>query len=216
MTSETPPGVKPYRIVVGIDYADTGDAALHEALRIHTGRDGTELHLVHVLKPAVGTSLRSGAMDALLDELEKEPAKLRAYIEKRSPDMHDAGEVTLKMHVRAGSPEEAIEQLAVDVDADLIVVGTHHREGLARLTVGNTAEALLRIAHTPVLVVRPKDPTYVPEKAAIEPLCPDCAKAREASNGQQLWCEYHGRPRPMRHGYMSSEVFHFGSRRAGI
>jgi nucleotide-binding universal stress UspA family protein len=39
--------------------------------------------------------------------------------------------------------------------ADLIVMGTHGRRGVGRLVLGSTAEAVLRLAPAPVLLVRP-------------------------------------------------------------
>ena len=58
-------------------------------------------------------------------------------------------------HIRIGEPAEAIHQVAVDVDADLIVVGTHGQKPKSLLT--SVAEELVRTAHVPVLVARPKE-----------------------------------------------------------
>ena len=38
--------------------------------------------------------------------------------------------------------------------ADLIVIGTHGRRGIARLVLGSDAEQILRLARVPVLLVR--------------------------------------------------------------
>jgi hypothetical protein len=50
-------------------------------------------------------------------------------------------------------------QMAVDYDADLMVVGTHGRRGVERMMLGSVAEELVRKARCPVLVARPKDYT---------------------------------------------------------
>ena len=55
-----------------------------------------------------------------------------------------------------GRPESQIHQLAEDVAADLIVVGSHGRQGLA-LILGSTANGVLHGAHCDVLAVRVGD-----------------------------------------------------------
>ncbi|MDQ2858523.1 MAG: universal stress protein [Candidatus Eremiobacteraeota bacterium] len=53
-----------------------------------------------------------------------------------------------------GEPIEQLLQVAGDTQADLIVIGTHGRKGLARVYVGSVAEGILRRSSVPVLVVR--------------------------------------------------------------
>jgi nucleotide-binding universal stress UspA family protein len=57
--------------------------------------------------------------------------------------------------VRFGDAGDAIAQLASDIEADLVVVGTHGHRGLERLLLGSVAENVVRLAPCPVLVVRP-------------------------------------------------------------
>jgi nucleotide-binding universal stress UspA family protein len=59
--------------------------------------------------------------------------------------------------VRLGSPAQELIELANLLDADLVVVGTHGRTGLGRLLVGSVAEAAVKKARCPVLVVREKN-----------------------------------------------------------
>ena len=51
---------------------------------------------------------------------------------------------------------DAIVLYADEVDADLIIMGTHGRSGFDRLTLGSTAERVLRLAPCPVLTIGPK------------------------------------------------------------
>jgi nucleotide-binding universal stress UspA family protein len=64
--------------------------------------------------------------------------------------------LAVRMHVRVGTPADEIVALAKELDADLIVVGTHGRRGVRRLLLGSVARAILRHAGCPVLVVRQK------------------------------------------------------------
>ncbi|HEX7451222.1 MAG TPA: universal stress protein [Polyangiaceae bacterium] len=62
----------------------------------------------------------------------------------------------LVTHIRADDPGHQIAQLASEVAADLLVIGTHDRHGLPRLLLGSVAETVGRLAPCSVLVVRPK------------------------------------------------------------
>jgi nucleotide-binding universal stress UspA family protein len=53
-----------------------------------------------------------------------------------------------------GDPAGEIVRLAADEDAEMIVLGTHGRSGLARVLMGSVAESVVRRALCPVLVYR--------------------------------------------------------------
>ena len=53
-----------------------------------------------------------------------------------------------------GDAVDEILGIAEQQKADMIVLGTHGRSGLARLFLGSVAEGVLRRAHVPVTVVR--------------------------------------------------------------
>lgn len=60
-------------------------------------------------------------------------------------------------YVPVGKPAEEIAKAAAAWPADVIVVGSHGRGGLKRVLLGSVAEAVLRRAPCPVLVVRSPD-----------------------------------------------------------
>jgi nucleotide-binding universal stress UspA family protein len=102
-------------------------------------------------------------------------------------------------HVRFDAIADEIAQLAADLEADLVVVGTHGRRGLSRVLLGSSAEATVRLAPCPVLVVRPKS---LPDPGpAIEPPCPLCVEARRESHGSEMWCQQHRERHGQRHTY---------------
>jgi nucleotide-binding universal stress UspA family protein len=55
-----------------------------------------------------------------------------------------------------GHAADVIEKLATEWSAELIVIGSHGRGGLGRALLGNVADAVVRRAPYPVLVVRGK------------------------------------------------------------
>jgi nucleotide-binding universal stress UspA family protein len=114
-------------------------------------------------------------------------------------------------HLAAGSPSKQILQLAIDLQADVILVGTHGRTGVRRMLLGSVAETVARKASCPVIVVRPKDyHAFVPPE--IEPACPDCLRVQTESGGARLWCDRHSERHPRVHvHYELPEGFALGS-----
>src|SRR5690606_23485482 len=118
--------------------------------------------------------------------------KLEAYVGSRLSTWQTNTSRTFSRcvtYLSTDYPAQAVIQLANDLEADMVVVGTHGRQGFRRFLLGSVAEGVVRTAHCPVLVVRPEDQNArVPE---IEPPCPKCIEARNASGGEQLWCDQH-------------------------
>jgi nucleotide-binding universal stress UspA family protein len=118
----------------------------------------SELHVTHVIwtEPNSNDATRISQM---ADELPQRIEDLRAHLETAcgAPWVVESSTQAAVLHVRIGSPAQALVQVAVDVDADMIVVGTHGRAGIEKMVLGSVAQELTRIAPVPVLVARPKD-----------------------------------------------------------
>lgn len=146
------------RVVVGVDLSETGDNALREAMRLCRQLSDSELHAVNVIRTERELH-NAKRIDHLSNEFRIRIDQLRGHVELICAPPKDAEPFTLEtiLHLRLGDPASALHQVAVDVDADLIVVGTHARRGVAKLILGSVAESLLRTAHLPVLIAHPKD-----------------------------------------------------------
>jgi nucleotide-binding universal stress UspA family protein len=75
--------------------------------------------------------------------------RLREFVEALPPG------APIEQKVRIGPPGKEISDEAAEWQADLIVVGTHARIGIARAILGSVAESVVRDAHCSVLVVPP-------------------------------------------------------------
>ena len=127
-------------------------------------------------------------------------ALVERYVEQRRQAFQGSlDSVRLRAHLRLEAPAHELAQIAADLEADLVVVGTHGRRGIARLLLGSVAEAVVRLAPCPVLVVRPKAlPEQLPR---IEPPCPECLETRRATAGEEYWCAQHRERHGQRHTY---------------
>ena len=110
---------------------------------------GAELHIVHVIEPI---SLAYGGdmpMDlSTVQEQIQEQAK--SHLELFANRLGISQD---QQHLIFGRPESEIHQVADKYDADVIVVGSHGKHGLA-LLLGSTANGVLHGANRDVLAVR--------------------------------------------------------------
>ena len=143
-------------IVVAHDFSEHADIALGIAVELAVELDA-DLHLLHVLQPpsyAYGSELYVGGplhygLGGQKDLRQASEFQLRAL----SEGIPSFGR-PVSCHVVVGvRTAEAIDLEAVQLGADLIVMGTHGRTGLAHLLLGSVAEATLRRAPCPVLTV---------------------------------------------------------------
>ena len=139
----------PYRkVLVAIDCSDESAEVLSRAAGVQEGTDG-ELHLIHVIEPL---ALAYGA-DVPMDVTDLQSGLVK---QARDTALEYAGHYRIpesRIHVELGSIEKTILDKADDIGADLIVVGSHTRSGLA-LLLGSTARGLVPGAHCDVLAVK--------------------------------------------------------------
>jgi nucleotide-binding universal stress UspA family protein len=136
-------------IVLGLDGSDMSDRAIPVAQEL-AQKDGARIEVVHVRELMAG---RAGGYPVYPNEDELE-AKVRRQVE----ELNGAGTkaslhlVTTFTH----GPAHAIADIAEEVDADLIAVGTRGHAPVAGLLLGSVTERLLHISPCPVLAVPPE------------------------------------------------------------
>ena len=204
-----PNSEKPYLIVVGVDYSEAGNLALDQALELASARPNAEVHIVNVVRLYGNQALMDAPVTAGLSAVSLADAnqQLNAYVQLRQQahvagNARAAGSPVLRViaHLRVEAPAQEIAQIASDLEADLVVVGTHGRRGLSRLLLGSVAEAVVRLAPCPVFVVRPKA-LPAADGPKIAPPCPLCVETRVATAGKEYWCEQHRAHHGQRHTY---------------
>jgi nucleotide-binding universal stress UspA family protein len=121
-----------------------------EALRkaIELASDPTLVHCLHVLPFIIPTE--PGVAWGVAEDGERMKQALES-MEKQLPEREFG-----KLHIdaRFGEPGSVVAERARELDAELIVVGSHGRSGLVRLMLGSVAEQVTRLAPCPVLVVK--------------------------------------------------------------
>lgn len=197
---------KPYIIVVGADFSEASELAVQKAFELGAQQPRAEVHLVNVVQtygPQVAYEMPVDSSALAVLTLAEARSRFGRYVdeayERYLKENRSKPVERVVGHVRFDAIADELSQLAADLEADLVVVGTHGRRGLSRVLLGSSAEATVRLAPCPVLVVRPKAVPEAPPR--IEPPCPRCVEARRATNGSEMWCEQHRERHGQRHTY---------------
>ena len=136
------------KILVPLDRSAFAEQALGRAAAIARA-SGASIDLILVHEP-FGVSFFDNAAsetDTLLGE--------QRYIERMAAEVCAGSSLTVTAGVHRGSASEVICDRAREVGADLIVMTSHGRTGLARMWLGSVADAVVRNSPVPVLVLRP-------------------------------------------------------------
>lgn len=140
----------PRSIVVGTDGSQPAERALEEALAI-AARDDAELHIVTAFPdPAlIRERITSGATAAPVNLSQVADSVLNRAVERAN-----AKGVRAQTHASESEPAEAILQLASEVNADLIVVGSRGLSGIQRFLLGSVSAKVSEHASCSVMIVR--------------------------------------------------------------
>ena len=156
------------RILVPYDFSDAATAALEVAADLATRHGGT-LTVVHAIAPVYPVSAFAGAGELPVwippDDLRGEA---RARLEKEVARVVGRRRVrSVTCRVVIGDPHRCILDAARR--ADVIVMATLGRTGLAHLVIGSVAEKIVRHSPVPVLTLRPRASRRALRSAAAKP-----------------------------------------------
>ena len=165
----------PNRILLALNGSPMDAVAILEAKRLAAG--GADVHLLHVVpsrgvpagSPLLGSASiepvpvgATGASGHVTGRLPAPPGGRddgESWIQQQTAGYlsrlrRELGDIHGQEIVRTGDPADALLDVALAFNIDLIVMSTHARSGLARWFLGSTAETVLRRSQLPVLLVR--------------------------------------------------------------
>jgi universal stress protein A len=142
------------KILAAVDLTDEATQVLKQANEV-TKQNGSELSLIVVVKPInqvySGFDVAALSADAAMIEADAvKQAQKRIAEHAKSLGIPDK-----RTYVGRGNPAHEIREMAAELGADLIVLGTHGRHGLG-LLLGSTASGVLHGCPCDVLTVRIK------------------------------------------------------------
>ena len=155
----------PYRTVLAaVDPMGAGDDDVSARLIMDLAsslaeRESARLSVVHAWRLVGESMLRSGRARLSQTEVDQliqgtrdhHRDRLQALLSPYGMDVADS-----VVHLVHGEPAPSIRALSLELDVDLVVMGTVGRSGVPGLIIGNTAEELLQSTQASVLAVKPE------------------------------------------------------------
>lgn len=137
------------RILVAVDLDPTADPLLVKRAQALANISNSTIYLVHVIEPlnSYGNSYDYPMMDNAEIEISDE------HRSQLTEEANKLGIPTENLILSFGFPDKVVAEQAKQLKADLIVVGTHNRHGLASLFASNTADGINKHATCDLLVV---------------------------------------------------------------
>lgn len=143
-------------IMVPTDFSDHAMQALRLAISLARSH-GARITLVHVGVAPLGiyeVEPYAVSMNATLVSMHEEMAREQKHVLDRIARAEIPDDVPWRAITLDGFPPEEIVRCAEKEKADLIVMATHGRTGIARAFLGSVTERVLRASPVPVLVTR--------------------------------------------------------------
>ena len=153
-----------HRILLPTDFSGCANYALPYAAAIARATNATII-CVHVVEPVVPTVGYSGLAEPM--PIADVSEQLEDSAERELPKLAECEEcagLNIEEVIVHGDAAAEIVRVAGEREVDLIVISSHGRTGLGRIIFGSTAEAVVRHAICPVLVVKPPPQEEEPEK----------------------------------------------------
>ena len=139
----------PKILLVATDFSECAEQALDYAVAL-AGKLDAKIHLLNVIGipamgiPEVGVAVTNTLLESTVGAHQAELDKLARR----------CAPVNIETVLRTGDARDVIIDLAREIGADLIVMGTHGRRGVRRALIGSIAESVVRTAPCPVLTIR--------------------------------------------------------------
>jgi nucleotide-binding universal stress UspA family protein len=156
----------PTKVLLATDGSEDAALAARAAADI-SKETGSELHVVHVLPqfpryayPGVTPQVYSYVLDQTLREA-------RDLLDEQVKRIKDSDARVAETHVRRGPATDEVLDLAEDLEAGLIVVGSRGLGPVKRLVVGSVSEGVVQGATRPVLVLRGGQSAWPPERSIV-------------------------------------------------
>ncbi|AOS83943.1 universal stress protein UspA [Chlorobaculum limnaeum] len=146
-------------ILCPMDFSDASKNAYRYACEFAKSM-GSKVILLNVIEP------RPIAAEMSLNYIPLEEDLAAAAREDFIPMVKEAetAGIDVSADVTIGLPAESILQHVAELDVNLLIMGSHGKTGLSRLLMGSVAEAVIRKAAVPVLIVKANEKEFISEE----------------------------------------------------
>jgi universal stress protein E len=143
------------RVLAAVDMSDISAHAVRSARALGFS-EYAHLTVVHAFEALAKGKLfmadvpKERIDDYVAQERQRASAELATFLQSQ-----EVGGGVWSRRVEEGEPLRIISAVATEIDADLLVIGTHGRTGIAKVLLGSVAEQVLRTLNVDILAVPP-------------------------------------------------------------
>jgi nucleotide-binding universal stress UspA family protein len=149
----------PDKVLLATDGSEDAASAARAASDICT-KAGSELHLIHVWHTIPSIRFKS----FIREQLQQEGRRL---LDEQTTKIKDTYCTTCEAHLREGRPAEEIVDLAEEIGADLVAVGSRGLGQVGRFLLGSVTEAVVHNAPCPILLMRGGEDAWLPTQVVF-------------------------------------------------
>ena len=156
-------------ILVPLDFSETSLNALDTAITI-AKRQESKITLLNVVDSSIMFGLKGvyyiseKTLDSLINVSALMLNPLLATLQKKH-------QLDCSSEIKVGLVPQSIVKTALDIDADLIIMGTHGASGFREFFMGSTAQNVIKISSCPVLTI-PSNRKWLNFKTILFPIRP--------------------------------------------
>ncbi|HKR03232.1 MAG TPA: universal stress protein [Bacteroidia bacterium] len=152
------------KILVPIDFSDQSLIALKQSYNL-ARLTKSEILLIYVLDEDFIKSLEHIFTDKSYEDPVRDQVQLR--LDKLADEVHNEAGVKVNTTIRKGKIYEEIVNVAKEIDAKFIIMGTHGNIGLKKKFLGSNASRVIKEASCPVITIKGKKHHYGCKKIVL-------------------------------------------------
>lgn len=148
------------KVLIALDYNQSAQKVAEMGYEIAHSM-GAEITIMHVMvdpiyysdpeySPIVGFSGHIYSTPILLDSLEGLTSVVQIFLDKIKQHLGDDSIITL---IKSGDFSDSILETSIDINADMIVMGSHSQKWLEKIVMGSVSENVLKCTSLPILII---------------------------------------------------------------
>jgi len=138
------------KILIPYDFSETADLSLEHAIFM-AKLIKAEITLLHIVETVSFTSAISHALGGVEKKIE---TATNEKLEQLAKDIHQKSGFSLKVRTEVGRIYKKICAVAKEVEADIVIMGTHGSSGYQKFSVGTNTSRVVQESPCPVLSVQ--------------------------------------------------------------
>jgi nucleotide-binding universal stress UspA family protein len=160
------------RIALAVDFSDASKIAARAAFEFARLAGGTRLTMIHAVRPVIFPEDSQPVVEERLRNLRERIRRAAdEQLDRMCDELSAPAELVIDHRIVEGHPAEAIPRAAEEMQATLLLIGSHARKGVRRWLSGSISEATLHHVHMPTLVLLTGEDGVPPEAELADVQC---------------------------------------------